>query len=759
MIKISTIGYPRIGPKRELKKVLELFWKGKISENELEKTAKELRKQNWQVQKANGVDLISSNDFSFYDQVLDTICLLGAIPKRYKWDKDKVSLKTYFAMSRGSQDKELDVPALEMTKWFDTNYHYLVPEFSADQTFSLSSNKPFNEFNEAKSLGYITKPIILGPLSFLLLGKSDTQSFKTLNLLDKILPIYKEVIGKLSDLGAEWIQIDEPILVKDLDEEVISRIKPTLNELKKASKNSKILITTYFESLDKKIHEKLSTSDIDAIHLDLVRGTENKNYIQNANKVLSLGIIDGRNIWKSDLNNKIKFLQQSTKSENEIIISTSCSLLYCPYDLDLEKKVPQEIKRWLSFSKQKLNELNLIKTFINEGDKNTNKELEQNKLDILDRQNSKLIHDSSVKKRLKTIDSSITKRKSSYSQRSKIQQDIFKLPKFPTTTIGSFPQTQDVRQARAKFKRGELDNESYKKFLKDKTIDVIKKQEEIDIDVVVHGEFERNDMVEYFGEYLKGFTFSSSGWVQSYGSRCVKPPIIYGDISRSKAMTVYWSKFAQEQTKKIVKGMLTGPITILQWSFVRDDQPRKSTTQEIAFAIRDEVKDLEQNGIKIIQIDEPALREGLPLKKEKWKNYLDWSVECFRIASSVVKDETQIHTHMCYGEFDDIIDSIAALEADVISIETSRSRMELLKTFEKFKYPNEIGPGVFDIHSPRVPSTQEMTNLLTKAIKNINKDKIWVNPDCGLKTRGWPETNSALQNMVLAAKNLRKSLS
>ena len=759
MIKISTIGYPRIGPKRELKKVLELFWKGKISENELEKTAKELRKQNWQVQKANGVDLISSNDFSFYDQVLDTICLLGAIPKRYKWDKDKVSLKTYFAMARGSQDKELDVPALEMTKWFDTNYHYLVPEFSADQTFSLSSNKPFDEFNEAKSLGYITKPIILGPLSFLLLGKSDTQSFKTLNLLDKILPIYKEVIGKLSDLGAEWIQIDEPILVKDLDEEVISRIKPTLNELKKASKNSKILITTYFESLDKKIHEKLSTSDIDAIHLDLVRGTENKNYIQNANKVLSLGIIDGRNIWKSDLNNKIKFLQQSTKSENEIIISTSCSLLYCPYDLDLEKKIPKEIKRWLSFSKQKLNELNLIKTFINEGDKNINKELEQNKIDILDRQNSKLIHDSSVKKRLKTIDSSITKRKSSYSQRSKIQQDIFKLPKFPTTTIGSFPQTQDVRQARAKFKRGELDNESYKKFLKDKTIDVIKKQEEIDIDVVVHGEFERNDMVEYFGEYLKGFTFSSSGWVQSYGSRCVKPPIIYGDISRSKAMTVYWSKFAQEQTKKIVKGMLTGPITILQWSFVRDDQPRKSTTREIAFAIRDEVKDLEQNGIKIIQIDEPALREGLPLKKEKWKNYLDWSVECFRIASSVVKDETQIHTHMCYGEFDDIIDSIAALEADVISIETSRSRMELLKTFEKFKYPNEIGPGVFDIHSPRVPSTQEMTNLLTKAIKNINKDKIWVNPDCGLKTRGWPETINALRNMVLAAKNLRKSLS
>ena len=759
MIKISTIGYPRIGPKRELKKVLELFWKGKISENELEKTAKELRKQNWQVQKANGVDLISSNDFSFYDQVLDTICLLGAIPNRYKWDKDKVSLKTYFAMARGSQDKELDVPALEMTKWFDTNYHYLVPEFSADQTFSLSSNKPFDEFNEAKSLGYITKPIILGPLSFLLLGKSDTQSFKTLNLLDKILPIYKEVIGKLSDLGAEWIQIDEPILVKDLDEEVISRIKPTLNELKKASKNSKILITTYFESLDKKIHEKLSTSDVDAIHLDLVRGAENKNYIQNENKILSLGIIDGRNIWKSDLNSKIKFLQQSAKSENEIIISTSCSLLYCPYDLDLEKKVPEEIKRWLSFSKQKLNELNLIKTFINEGDKNIKKELEQNKLDILDRQNSKLIHDSSVKKRLKTIDSSITKRKSSYSQRSKIQQDIFKLPKFPTTTIGSFPQTQDVRQARAKFKRGELDSESYKNFLKDKTIDVIKKQEEIDIDVVVHGEFERNDMVEYFGEHLKGFTFSSSGWVQSYGSRCVKPPIIYGDISRSKAMTVYWSKFAQEQTKKIVKGMLTGPITILQWSFVRDDQPRKNTTQEIAFAIRDEVKDLEQNGIKIIQIDEPALREGLPLKKEKWKNYLDWSVECFRIASSVVKDETQIHTHMCYGEFDDIIDSIAALEADVISIETSRSRMELLKTFEKFKYPNEIGPGVFDIHSPRVPSTQEMSNLLTKAIKNINKDKIWVNPDCGLKTRGWPETISALQNMVLAAKNLRKSLS
>ena len=750
MIKIASIGYPRIGPKRELKVALENFWKSDISEAELQTVAKDLRRKNWQTQKENGVDLISSNDFSFYDQVLDTICLLGAIPKRYKWDGKEVSLKTYFAMARGSQTSELDVPALEMTKWFDTNYHYLVPELSKDQAFKLSTNKPFEEFNEAKKYGFNTKPIILGPLSFLLLAKG-LDGFKTINLLDKILPVYKEIIKKLSELGAEWIQIDEPILVKDLDSQVVSQIKNTLNELKKSSGSSKILVATYFEDLNDEVKNEIFESDIDAVHLDLVRGNRNKSYVKNSKKQLSLGLIDGRNVWKADLKEKIEFIKNNTSGD--IIIASSCPLLHTPYDLDLEQKVPQEIKRWLSFSKQKLQELNIIKNFINNNTHQT--ELKKNTDDVQDRKTSKLIHDNAVKDRIKIINKSITDRKSSYTLRAKVQKDIFSLPKYPTTTIGSFPQTSDVRQARAKFKRGEIDEKSYDKFLEEKTIDAIRKQEKIGLDVIVHGEFERNDMVEYFGEQLKGFTFTSSGFVQSYGSRCVKPPIIYGNVSRPKPMTVRWSKFAQDQTKQIVKGMLTGPITILQWSFVRDDQPRKNTAQEIAFAIRDEVQDLEKNGIRMIQIDEPALREGLPLKKKDWKEYLEWSVDCFKISSGVVKDETQIHTHMCYAEFEDIINSIAALDADVISIETSRSRMELLTTFEKFKYPNEVGPGVYDIHSPRVPTKDEMKELIKKASKLIDSKRVWVNPDCGLKTRGWLETTAALEKMVEAAKELR----
>ena len=752
MIQVASIGYPRIGPKRELKKALEQFWKGEIQEQDLHNVAKNLRKQNWQTQKSAGVDLISSNDFSFYDQVLDAICLLGAVPKRYKWDGKEVNLTTYFAMARGSQTTDLDVPALEMTKWFDTNYHYLVPELSAEQTFKLSSNKPFEEYEEAKQAGFDTKPIILGPLTFLLLAKG-IDGFNTINLLDKILPIYKQIVEKFSQLGAEWIQIDEPILVKDLDSNVVSKIKDTLNQIKGAAGNCKILLATYFEDLNEDVKNQVFESNVDVVHLDLVRGSKNKEYVKNSNKKLSLGLVDGRNVWKTNLQEKINFIKDNIS--NDVIIASSCPLLHSPYDLELEQKVPVEIKRWLSFAKQKLLELNVIKGFINEG--SHQEALDNNAADIHDRETSKLIHDNAVKDRIKTINKSITERKSSYVDRAKIQKNIFSLPKYPTTTIGSFPQTTDVRQARAKFKRGELDETSYEKFLEEKTIDTIRKQESIGIDVIVHGEFERNDMVEYFGEQLKGFTFTSSGFVQSYGSRCVKPPIIFGNVSRPKPMTVRWSKFAQEQTKQIVKGMLTGPITILQWSFVRDDQPRKFTAQEIGFAIRDEVEDLEKNGIRMIQIDEPALREGLPLKKKDWKDYLSWSVDCFKISAAVVKDETQIHTHMCYAEFEDIIDSIAALDADVISIETSRSRMELLTTFEKFKYPNEVGPGVYDIHSPRVPSQDEMKILIEKASKLIDPSRIWVNPDCGLKTRGWPETIDALTKMVNAAKELRVS--
>ena len=750
MIQVASIGYPRIGPKRELKKALEQFWKGDIQEQDLHNVAKNLRKQNWQTQKDCGVDLISCNDFSFYDQVLDAICLLGAVPKRYKWDGNEVNLKTYFAMARGSQTSELDVPALEMTKWFDTNYHYLVPELSKDQSFKISSNKPFAEYEEAKQAGFNTKPVILGPLSFLLLGKG-IDGLNTIDLLDKIIPVYKEVVKKFADLGAEWIQIDEPILVKDLDSNVVSKIKNTLNELKQAAGSSKILLTTYFEDLNEDVKEEVFASDVDVIHLDLIRGTKNKGYVKNSKKQLSLGLVDGRNVWKTNLQEKIDFVKDNVSGD--VIIASSCPLLHSPYDLELEQKVPDEIKRWLSFAKQKLQELSVIKGCINEGSHKA--ELENNTADVQDRKTSKLIHDDAVKNRIKTINQSIVNRKSSYPERAVVQKEIFALPKYPTTTIGSFPQTTDVRQARAKFKRGELDGQSYDKFLEEKTIDTIKKQEEIGIDVIVHGEFERNDMVEYFGEQLKGFTFTSSGFVQSYGSRCVKPPIIFGNVSRPKPMTVRWSKFAQEQTKQIVKGMLTGPITILQWSFVRDDQPRKFTAQEIGFAIRDEVEDLEKNGIRMIQIDEPALREGLPLKKKDWKEYLTWSVDCFKISAAVVKDETQIHTHMCYAEFEDIIDSIAALDADVISIETSRSRMELLTTFEKFKYPNEVGPGVYDIHSPRVPSKDEMKELIQKASKLIDPSRVWVNPDCGLKTRGWPETIDALTKMVDAAKELR----
>jgi len=749
MITTATIGYPRIGPKRELKKVLESYWKGDVDENELQKTAKELRKNVWKVQKDNGIDLITSNDFSFYDQILDMICLLGAVPKRYKWSGNNVDLKTYFAMARGSQTKDLDVGALEMTKWFDTNYHYLVPELEKDQTFKISSNKPFDEYEEAKSFGFETKPVLIGPITFLLLSKSVDGS-NTIELLDKVLPVYLEIIKKLNEIGANWIQIDEPIFVKDLDQNIISKIKNTLNEIKSAAGSSKILLATYFESIDQKIKEEIFNSNIDCVHLDLVRGKKNLEYIKNSNKNLSLGVVNGRNIWKSDLT---KIIEQLKTIENDIIISSSCPLLHTPYDLDLETKVPEDIKKWLAFSKQKLQELNTLKENINNGKEE--EKLALNKSDIQDRIQSELIHDEAVKLRIKTINDQVLNRLSKYEERAKIQKDIFNLPLYPTTTIGSFPQTKDVRQARAKNRKGELSNQDYEKFLEDKTIETIRQQEDLGIDVIVHGEFERNDMVEYFGENLKGFTFTSSGFVQSYGSRCVKPPIIFGDVSRPKPMTVRWSKFAQEQTSSIVKGMLTGPITILQWSFVRDDQPRQTTAEQIAFAIRDEVADLEKNGIRMIQIDEPALREGLPLKRSDWASYLKWSVNAFKISSAVAKDETQIHTHMCYAEFEDIIDSIAALDADVISIETSRSRMELLKTFEQFKYPNEIGPGVYDIHSPRVPKKSEMIELIKKASKQIDPKRLWVNPDCGLKTRGWPETIDALKEMVAAAKELR----
>ena len=763
MAQSNILGYPRIGPNRELKKACELYWAGKISQRELLEIGSKIRIENWKLQKSLGVDLISSNDFSFYDQVLDMICLVGAVPKRYSWNGKDVNPDTYFAMARGKQGQGVDVVAMEMTKWFDTNYHYIVPEFTKDQTFKLSSTKLFDEFNEAKSQGIITKPVLLGPISFLLLGKEKEEDFSKLQLLNKLLPVYKEIIQKLNDLGAVWIQIDEPCLVLDLPGEVSKLFTNAYKSLKESSPKSKILLTTYFDSLQDNLKTALDLP-LDAIHIDLVRAKSQLDEVLTAlpkNMMLSCGVIDGRNIWRNDLEKSYGLLERAKKAigQERLMISTSCSLLHTPYDLDLEKKLDSEIKSWLAFSKQKAGEIVLLTKAINQGKDSVSKELEENKKIIQSRNVSLKIHNKSVKERVKAVSQDNLKRVSPFSKRFEIQQSVLKLQPFSTTTIGSFPQTSEVRLLRARLKKGELTKEKYESLVKEEITQAIKWQEEIGMDVLVHGEAERNDMVEYFGEQLNGFVFTENGWVQSYGSRCVKPPIIFGDVMRPKPMTVSWSSFAQSLTTKHVKGMLTGPITILQWSFARDDQPRSETTKQIALAIRDEVIDLEKAGIKIIQIDEPAIREGLPLRKKDWASYLKWAVECFKLSSCGVKDETQIHTHMCYSEFGDIIDSIAAMDADVISIETSRSHMELLDTFAEFKYPNQIGPGVYDIHSPRVPTKEEMVSLLEKAAKVIDPKRLWVNPDCGLKTRGWEETKEALKRMIEAAHTIRKILS
>ena len=758
MILSSNLGYPRIGLNRELKWLLESFWKKKINENNLLENTSNIKKNNWINQRKAGIHFIPSNDFSLYDHVLDMCLTLNAIPERFKKLRNKkTNLELYFAMARGFQDGKIDIKAMEMTKWFDTNYHYIVPEFKNNQTFKLASTKIIDEFLEAKSFGILTRPVILGPLSFLYLGKSISNKFNKFNLLSKIIPIYKEIFTKLKKYGAEWIQVDEPILSLDLENNLKKKFINTYNILSKDS--PKILLTSYFSSAYPN-YDLLKNISVNGIHFDLVN-TEDKDLnkiLQNfpKNKFFSAGLVNGRNIWKNNLLKSIQVIKKIKRkvSSDRLIISSSCSLLHSPVDLNKEETIDPKIKDWLSFADQKLIEIVFLQRYFNSSLVNSSEYLLHNKTSNKKRETSKLIHNKIVKKRIKSISSKMLRRNNNYFLRKKIQSQL-NLPLFPTTTIGSFPQTSEVRKFRLKFKKKEISKKNYEKFLKNETKKAIKFQENIDIDVVVHGEFERNDMVEYFGEQLNGFIFTKFGWVQSYGSRCVKPPIIFGDITRTKPMTVFWSKFAQSLTKRIVKGMLTGPVTILQWSFVRDDQPREITCKQIALALLDEVLDLEKNGLKIIQIDEPALREGLPLRKCDWNSYLKWAIDSFKIASSSVNDKTQIHTHMCYGEFDDILDSIEKLDADVISIETSRSNMELLNSFKSYKYPNSIGPGVYDIHSPRVPSVNEMKNLLTKAQKYINKEKIWVNPDCGLKTRGWTEVKQSLKSMVSVAKSFR----
>ena len=761
-LKTNVLGYPRVGANRELKKVEEAYWAGKATKEELLKTAAELRKGNWLLQKEAGIDLIPSNDFSFYDQTLDLSLCVGAIPERYNALKsDRLDL--YFAMAHGFQKNGIDVTAMEMTKWFDTNYHYIVPEFTKDQKFTLVYNKAAEEFKEALDLGIKTKPVLIGPITYLLLGKEKEKGFNRVDLIDRLLPVYLEILRQLESLGAEYVQIDEPILSTDISEEIKNLYRRVYAEIAKATK-LKIILATYFDSLAD--NTDLATDlNVDVLHIDLVRAPQQwKDVVARlkGDTVLSLGVVDGRNIWKNDFAQSLEIIENVRKQlgENRVIISTSCSLLHSPFDLDNEKNeksLPAEVKRWMAFARQKVDEVvtlaDLADVYPSEKAKSA---LKNNIADIENRRSSVLTNNEDVKKRIAGITPAFSQRKSPFATRIKEQRRVLNLPLFPTTTIGSFPQTVEVRSWRSKFKKGEITRAEYDRLLKGEIEKTIRKQEEIGLDVLVHGEAERNDMVEYFGEQLSGFAFTQNGWVQSYGSRCVKPPVIYGDVCRPNAMTIDWITYAQSLTDKPVKGMLTGPVTILQWSFVRNDQPRAVTMKQIALAIRDEVVDLEKAGIKVIQIDEPAIREGLPLRKSERKAYLDNAVEAFRISASGVKDETQIHTHMCYCEFNDIIEHIALMDADVITIECARSQMELLESFVKFKYPNEIGPGVYDIHSPRVPSVDEMVALMQKAAQVISPSQLWVNPDCGLKTRGWIETEASLRNMVEAAKKLRQ---
>ncbi|GIJ94729.1 5-methyltetrahydropteroyltriglutamate--homocysteine methyltransferase [Capnocytophaga stomatis] len=762
-MKTNLLGYPRIGEKRELKKANEAFWAGKISEKELFEVADTIRAYNWKIQKEAGIDLIPSNDFSFYDQVLDFSFSVNAIPNRFASISHLSDMELYFALARGYQKDGIDITAMEMTKWFDTNYHYIVPEFYKNQSFKVRYNKALAEYQFAKDKGFETKPVLLGIVTYLLLGKEKENDFDRLDLASSLLVAYKQIVKELVAAGAKTIQIDEPCLALDLCPKAKQTYLSVYEDLRASFPNTEFILTTYFGALADNLSLALSLP-FDVLHIDLVRAYEQLDDVLNqidSKKKLSLGVVDGRNIWINDFEKSSALIQKAQqKIGNErVLVSSSCSLLHSPCNLELEnneKVLTPEIKQWLAFAKQKLAEISTIKAIAENSLTESQKSaVAQNKTSNDNRKTSKLIHDTEVKARVASITKKDAHRKGAFVERQAIQEKALNLPLFPTTTIGSFPQTQEVRSWRANFKKGVLPLSEYETLLKEEIEASIRFQEEAGIDVLVHGEFERNDMVEYFGEQLKGYTFTKFGWVQSYGSRCVKPPIIYGDVSRPEPMTVRWSQYAQSLTSLPVKGMLTGPVTILQWSFVRDDQPRSTTCTQIALAIRDEVVDLEKAGIKVIQIDEPAIREGLPLRKKDWEAYYDWAIRAFRISASGVEDSTQIHTHMCYSEFNDMIQAIADMDADVITIECSRSQMELLDVFADFKYPNEIGPGVYDIHSPRVPSVEEMSFLMEKAIKVIPQRNLWINPDCGLKTRHWEETKKALIAMVETAKQLR----
>lgn len=769
-VRVATLGFPRIGPRRELKTALESYWSGKSDADALLGVAADLRAQAWARQRELGADIVPSNDFSLYDHVLDHSAMVGAVPAIYGCADGGVSLDTYFAMARGVQGaatqeacghghgrQNASVPAAEMTKWFDTNYHYLVPEFAAGQRFALSSTKVVDEFLEAKRQGIVTRPVLLGPVTFLKLGKSRSEGFDPRSLLGALLPVYAEILGRLAEAGAVWVQIDEPCLALDLDWQDRAALREASAALATAAPGLRLMLTTYFGGLGDNLATALSLP-VHGLHVDLVRAPEQLDPVvagARPDLVLSLGVIDGRNIWKADLAAILDRVEPVVAAGREVILAPSCSLLHTPIDLERETQLDPEIKTWLAFAVQKVAELAVLAKALNEGREAVRATLDAASDAVGSRRTSPRINDPAVQSRLRAADASLTHRASPLAVRRRLQRARLALPAYPTTTIGSFPQTPEVRKVRADRDKGVIDDATYDGFVRDELARAVRWQEEVGLDVLVHGEFERNDMVQYFGEQLSGFAFTKFAWVQSYGSRCVRPPIIFGDVSRPKPMTVEWWRYAQSLTTKPMKGMLTGPVTILNWSFVRDDQPRSLTCRQLAFAIRDEVADLEQAGAPIIQIDEAALREGLPLRHGEWQAYLDWAVECFRIASSGVADATQIHTHMCYSEFNDIIASIGGMDADVISIETARSQMELLDAFAGYRYPAEIGPGVYDIHSPSVPAVGQMTALLQAAAGRLSQDQIWVNPDCGLKTRKWPEVKPAIENMVAAARAAR----
>jgi 5-methyltetrahydropteroyltriglutamate--homocysteine methyltransferase len=752
----TCLGFPRIGSNRELKKALESHWSKKTGAADLEATARQLRRRHWIAMKDAGIDHVPSNDFSLYDHVLDAAVMLGAVPPRFRTIDDP--LARYFAMARGLQDPAsgTDVVALEMTKWFDTNYHYLVPELEPDQVFALA------EIDEARAAGVEPRPVLLGPLSFLRLSKlARAESGSTMDLLAALLPEYERLLSLLARAGVDWVQVDEPCLVTDLDDEVRAAYRLGLARLARWTERPRIVLATYFGELGDNLPLAVEAG-FEAIHVDLVRAPDQLEPILSAlgeATILSMGVVDGRNIWRTDLDAAHGLVRRAVErlGADRVWVAPSCSLLHAPVDLAAERGLDEELRSWLAFAVQKLGEIRALATAAAHAQP-TGDALDAARAALATRRASGRTHDAAVRARVAGVDTAMLQRRSPFSVRAAAQRERLQLPVLPTTTIGSFPQTGDVRGARASWRGGHLSDEDYRAFLRAEIERCIARQEALGLDLLVHGEFERTDMVEHFGQLLSGFAFTEHGWVQSYGSRCVKPPILFGDVSRPAPMTVDWARFAQSRTRRPVKGMLTGPVTILQWSFVRDDQPRDQTARQIALALRDEVADLEAAGIAAIQVDEPAIREGLPLRRAEHAQYLRWAVDVFRLATSSVRDHTQIHTHMCYSEFGDILRAIGELDADVLSIETSRSRMELFGDFRRVGYPNEVGPGVYDIHSPRVPTTEEIHDLLRRAAAVLPAERLWVNPDCGLKTRGWPEVELALRNMVEAARRMRAEL-